>query len=177
MLHQQYNRNGIAHEMDWTQSQHFRRGWLTSRVPAFFRIRKSETRRERLQLEAAPDGQLAAVNGLGAQIQSLRLTDFSGRTYAATNVMPGQKVVLHSVPAVNAAKPNPNFLPDIYRLSGWVPAEAVWQKLATNALPPGSYLAQLSSAPFLEEALAGKTIAIRASVVLGILNRQEAQTP
>src|SRR5439155_14148300 len=40
-------RAGTKREVDWTQSQHLRRGWVTARVPAHFHLRKSETRRER----------------------------------------------------------------------------------------------------------------------------------
>jgi hypothetical protein len=42
--------SGSSREVDWTQAQNFQRGWVSSRVPAHFHLRKSETRRERIQL-------------------------------------------------------------------------------------------------------------------------------
>ncbi len=39
---------GRAMTIDWTNDQHLESGWVASRVPAYFAVRKSETRRERL---------------------------------------------------------------------------------------------------------------------------------
>ena len=43
-LVQSGNGSGTSREVDWTQSQHFQRGWVSARVPAYFHLRKSETR-------------------------------------------------------------------------------------------------------------------------------------
>ena len=57
-------RSGSAREVDWTQTQHFTRGWLASRVPAHFHVRKSEVRRERLEWQKV-NGGWQIINGLG----------------------------------------------------------------------------------------------------------------
>src|SRR5204862_7230127 len=44
-------RSSSDRQMDWTRSQHLERGWITARVPAHFRLRKSELRRERIQID------------------------------------------------------------------------------------------------------------------------------
>ena len=60
-----YSFHSDAREVDWTQGQHFQRGWIASRVPVHFHIRKSEIRRERLEIES-DHGRLKIVNGLAA---------------------------------------------------------------------------------------------------------------
>src|SRR6185369_17577401 len=85
--------NGTERDLDWTQAQHLGRGWVSARVPAHFHLRKSEIRRERLQVENL-NGQLTVVNGLGAPIRSLWLADGAGQIYTATNIVAGQKANL-----------------------------------------------------------------------------------
>src|SRR6185369_4423911 len=91
--------NGTERDLDWTQSQHLGRGWVSARVPAHFQLRKSETRRERLQVENL-NGQLTVVNGLGAAIQALWFADANAHVYTAANIPAGQKanLVLSNVP-------------------------------------------------------------------------------
>jgi hypothetical protein len=173
VLEMNFRSGGRPREVDWTQSQHFHTGWLASRVPAFFRIRKSETRRERIQLEKNSDGQYAVVNGLGAPIRALHVTGLTGRLYTATNVAAGQRVALMPIERSWTAKTNALVLADHYRFSNWAPVEPVWEKLQTNSLPAGSYLALLTTTPFIEDGLTGKTITERRAIVVGILDSGE----
>jgi hypothetical protein len=144
-------------EMDWTQAQHLQRGWVSARVPAHFQMRKSETRRERLQLENA-GGQLSAVNGLGAVISSLCVVDDAGSTYAAFNIPAGQKVALTTCtePPASDARLGKLWdtlhqqLPESLR-----PADGIMR------LPPGTYVAELETNPFLENALGPKATSAR----------------
>ncbi len=87
------NGSGTSREVDWTQSQHFQRGWVSARVPAYFHLRKSETRRERIQI-VNENGKLQIVNSLGAQIKSLWVADADMNVYQADNVAAGQKAGL-----------------------------------------------------------------------------------
>jgi hypothetical protein len=162
---------GSTREMSWTQGQHLERGWVTARVPAHFRIRKSETRRERIQLEGT-GAQLAVVNGLGAPIHSLWLADGAGRIFTATNVAAGQKVKL-TLSSQN---------PQLWRSAGSVQALAdkigfnqLGDYAFTNAfeyLSPDSYIAELEGNPFLENGLGARSKSARTkarSVVYGLL--------
>ena len=85
--------SGNSREVDWTQAQHFQRGWVAARVPAHFHLRKSETRRERIQV-VNENGKLQVVNGLGAEIKSLWIADADMNFYQADNVAAGQKAGL-----------------------------------------------------------------------------------
>ncbi|MBC8094260.1 MAG: hypothetical protein H7Y43_00465, partial [Akkermansiaceae bacterium] len=84
---------GTDREMDWTQGQNLTRGWVSARVPAYFGLRKAETRRERIQTEGTGQ-QTSIVNGLGAPIRSLWYADKSGHIFSATNIPAGQKARL-----------------------------------------------------------------------------------
>src|SRR5205807_2362189 len=59
---------GKAFTLDWSIDQHLARGWVSARLPAHFRLRKSEVQRERVTVHRDKDGNLSAVNGLGAEI-------------------------------------------------------------------------------------------------------------
>ncbi|HPU57537.1 MAG TPA: hypothetical protein PLH97_14855, partial [Verrucomicrobiota bacterium] len=159
-----------SREVDWTRGQHFRRGWVTARVPAHFWLRKAETRRERIQLEME-GGKLIAVNGLGAPIQSLWLSDHDGRIYTATNVAAGQRtVLLPSSAAVSTSKEVP-----LRALASTALGYSPWEKAAGDVLSlltPGSYIAELEGNPFVENALGARSITSRSrikSTVYGLL--------
>jgi hypothetical protein len=165
--------NFLHAELDWSEAQHLSRGWLAARVPTCFRLRKSEPRRERLQLERNDRGQYLIVNGLGASIQLLRLADFSGREYGASNVTAGARILLNPLAATHIAASDQELLRDLYRHSTWGPVDAVWQRLATNSLLPGTYQARLSSSPFIEDGLSARAHARRQQVVVGMLSPRE----
>ena len=159
-------RSGTDRELDWSQSQHLTRGWVSARVPAAFELRKSETRRERLELENV-NGQLSVVNGLGAPIQTLWLADGDSRIYTITNLAAGQKVFL---PASTTS----------LKRSEEYGARALLEKCgpqanltdATTFLRPNTYIAELEANPFLENGLGPKAKTARTrshAVVYGIL--------
>ena len=60
---------GSARTLDWTGGQHLTSGWVSARVPAHFMLRKSEPRRERVEVSRNDEGELVAVNGLGVKDQ------------------------------------------------------------------------------------------------------------
>lgn len=159
-------RSGTDHELDWSQSQHFTRGWVSARVPAGFELRKSETRRERLQVENV-NGQLSVVNGLGAPIQNLWLADGDSKVYIVTNLAAGQKIQLPA--STQSLKRSEEF-----------GARALLEKCgpqanladATTYLRPNTYIAELEANPFLENGLGPKAKSARTrahAVVYGLL--------
>jgi hypothetical protein len=162
--------SGAQREVDWTQSQHLQRGWITARVPAQFYLRKSETRRERLQLETAGN-QLIIVNGLGANIKSLWLADRSGRVYHAGVVDAGQKAPLASM--TRMAKTGSDSGPEAFEKRIGFAVELPSANFdPADFLRPGSYIAELDRNPFLENGLGAKVKPERlrsSAVVYGIL--------
>jgi hypothetical protein len=133
-------------------------------------LRKSETRRERLQLETAGN-QVTIVNGLGANIKSLWLADRGGRIYRAGAVDAGQKATL--TPLARFAKTGSDSGPEAFEKkigfaaqlpsANFDPADFLW---------PGSYIAELDRNPFLENGLGARVKPERlrsSAVVYGIL--------
>lgn len=142
------------------QDQHFVSGWVTPRLPAFFRLRRSEERAERLLVEEPRDGTIEVVNALGAPILRLRLCDREGRIYDARDLKPGEKRALAPEgPRAAGAPPAYDGLRSAAAspLPGWGLADLVEQHLL-NRLDepgPGTYVAVLDGCPFLENPLAG----------------------
>ena len=85
---------GTVRTVDWTHDQHLESGWMTARVPAYFTVRKSEVRRERVTIRREADGRLKVVNGLGANISQFWLADRNGTIHAATDIRAGAEAEL-----------------------------------------------------------------------------------
>ncbi|HTX22150.1 MAG TPA: hypothetical protein VMD27_09895 [Candidatus Aquilonibacter sp.] len=161
--------SGTSREVDWTQSQHFSRGWVSARVPAFFHLRKSETRRERIQI-FDENGKFEVVNSLGAPIKSLWVADSDMNVYQANNVDAGQKAGL--ILSKQSQHVEKSGAAGLLRDIGFT---ARTDSLAANAgkyLSPNSYIAVLDGNPFLENALGSAASPQRtksSAVVFGIL--------
>lgn len=176
LIHIGYDRSGNSREVDWTQTQNFRRGWVSARAPAYFHLRKTETRRERLQV-VAENGKLEIVNGFGTPIKSLWLADAGGKIYSASNIPAGQKMALSasgnsSVSAqLGASGLNQDF--------GFTLAHM--DDLSSSAqkyLLPNTYIAALDGNPFIENALGASASAKRtrtSGIVFGILDSPETK--
>ena len=160
---------GAGREVDWTQAQQLRRGWVSARVPAYFHLRKSETRRERLEIEGRA-GQWDAVNGLGAPIKSLWFADADGKIYRAENVAAGQKASL--LAASGAANATSSGVEGLVHEIGFAADKDFVGENAKKYLLPGTYIAKLDGNPFIENALGAAASPKRtraAAVVYGIL--------
>jgi hypothetical protein len=170
------NGAGTSRAVDWTQSQHFTRGWVSARVPAFFHLRKSETRRERIQV-VNENGKLQIVNGLGAQIESLWVADAGMNFYEARHVAAGQKAAL--LPSKQSQPPEKSGARGLNRDFGFAIARAdELNDSAGKYLLPSSYIAVLDGNPFIENALGSAASPKRtksSAVVFGILDPADLQ--
>jgi hypothetical protein len=166
-----YN-GGNSRELELSQSQHLVRGWVTARVPAHFALRKSETRRERLQVQRLPDGRVTVLNGLGADIQTLWLRDDKGRLFKGVGLKAGLNVAMQAEkgdafsPASSTAA--------LYQGS-WVQAHEALMTGPANQIRPNTYLAVLAEAPFIETGLA-KPGKVRArQTIIGVLAPEDVK--
>ena len=168
LVSQGYSGSGSSREVDWSQTQHFLRGWVTARVPAQFHLRKSEGRRERIEWHKVKGG-WQILNGLGAPIKSLWLADQDLHFYQAADVPAGQPALLKAVSNPAAAQQlGPRSL--LGNL-GYAPSPPGEDSL--NYLRPGTYIAVLDGNPFIENALGAAASAKRTrstAVVYGILD-------
>ena len=138
--------------IDWTNDQHLSAGWVTARVPAFFKIRKSEARRERLTISQGDAGAATLVNGLGADISQIWWADADGKIHSATNVTAGAQAKLQATELKASAEPSR--LRAVFS-QDWLEQFKALSEKPQEALMPNSYLAVLESSPFVEEGLNG----------------------
>jgi hypothetical protein len=161
---------GAPREVDWTQSQHFQRGWVSARVPAHFHLRKPETRRERIQI-LSEGGHLQLVNSLGAPIKTLWFADAGMNLFEAEHVAAGEKGGL-----ISCRQPAPLEKTGADGLLRFLGFAARVDSLADNVgrfLLPNTYVAVLEGNPFIENALGSAASARRTRttcVVFGILD-------
>jgi hypothetical protein len=159
---------GTSREVDWTQGQHFGRGWVSARVPAHFYLRKAETRRERLEVENQ-NGQTTVVNGLGATIKNLWLADGGSHVFVATNIPAGQKFTL---PASTA----------LLKKEEQLGVRSLFQKCGAQAdisdgtefLQPNTYVAELDANPFIENGLGAKAQSARTKAKAIVFGKLES---
>ena len=158
------------------RGQHFVSGWVKPRLPAFFTLRRSETRAERLVITGTATGVVEVVNALGAPILRLQLCDARGNLYATRNLAPGERRTL-----VSARRRPPGALAVAcrIRLPGQRAADSGWrfeelagrlldEKQNTFAPAVDSYVAVLDGAPLLDDPLAYcRTRASARSIVVG----------
>jgi hypothetical protein len=142
----------------WGQRQHFTSGWIIPRMPAFFQVRRSEPRSERLLVTEQPNGGVEVVNMLGVPIRRLQLCDSQEKMYKALDLQPGEKRTLTSSgqrgkslpPAAESIRNS-----CLIRSEGWNIENEAKLLLSPNpkagyAPIASSYVALLSGCPFIE---------------------------
>jgi hypothetical protein len=146
-----YNRRADNRTIDLSNDQHLDSRWITARVPVFFKLRKSETRRERLTIRQDGGGAISVVNGLGADVRELWLADRSGRVYSASGIRAGAEAKLS--PANLKLAGNSAGLRELFTSEEWPGKMKEVGLNPQNFLAPGCYLAALDASPFVEEGL------------------------
>jgi hypothetical protein len=157
---------GTGRRIDWTNDQHLTTDWLTARVPAYFKLRKSETRRERLTVRETGDGAPSIVNGLGADIRQLWWSDSSGKIYTATNIPAGAQGSL--TPINIQVAPSANSLRYLFSNANWLDDFDNLEKNPRLSLHANCYLAVIDGSPFVEEGLRGARLKKARTLVYGI---------
>ena len=131
--------------------QHLSRGWLRPRVPTYLLLRKSERRRERLDV-TLEDGVPTVVNGLGADVEALWLADAEGRLWSTGDLAVGRQATLESLP--KWAEGGPDALRKAFHRTDFSLRLGEMTARPEALLEAGTYLARLESSPFLEAGLA-----------------------
>ncbi|MBF0502688.1 MAG: hypothetical protein HQM09_21315 [Candidatus Riflebacteria bacterium] len=169
-----YNSAGIGpRSLDWSRDQHLGSNWVMARLPVWFSVRKSETRRERLALRKAPDGSLSVVNGLGAPITNLWLEDSGRRYFTGGSIPAGAEGRLSQTSGPTNDAPASE-MHDVFS-SAWSGAAQTVFSSAIARLRAGTYIARLDGTPFLENGLADIGKNERVTVVYGILSGSERE--
>ena len=162
----EYGRVNAVRTVDWTVDQHLASGWITARVPAYFKFRKSETRRERLTVKPEANDAVSIVNGLGAPIRQLWWADRSGKLYTATNIPVGSQSTLTRVNL--DAGGSADELRSLFHSDNWLGTFNKFEVNPREALMPNCYLAVLDASPFVEEGMRNTKIKRLKTLVYGI---------
>jgi len=150
-------RRGGNRTTDLSNDQHLDSGWITARVPVYFKFRKSETRRQRLTIRQDGDGAISVVNGLGADVRELWLADRDGKVYSASGIRAGAEAKLS--PKNLGPVENKAGLRELFTADDWLGKMKEVDANPQRFLAPGCYLAKLDAGPFVEEGL--KNVATR----------------
>jgi len=156
--------------IDWTRDQHLAGGWVKARIPTHFRIRKSEIRRERLQVNFGGENPLSVLNGFNERIGRAVVADGDGRLYECRDVAAGSRTPLVPLDESARATGRPGFLRDIYLQSDkWSRTLSAITNAPATYMAPGTYVALLEGSPFVESGLRGNTKGKSVAVILGVL--------
>jgi hypothetical protein len=150
--------------IDWTNDQHLESGWVSARVPAFFKLRKSEARRERLNIRQAGN-ETILVNGLGAEIAQVWWADASGKIYSTTNIAAGEQASLKATELKAAG--TPSRLREAYD-GDWLKQFKTFSAEPQTVLMPNCYMAVLNGSPFVEEGLKNVKTRTGRNLVYGV---------
>lgn len=157
--------------IDWTNNQLLASGWVTARVPAYFQIRKSEDRRERLTVEKQKDGALKVVNALGADIERLYVADAEGRTFEAERIPAGAERTLAKRAGKKAIASDLRSAAfrALFNNTEWLGLLGQMRQSRDFSafLAPGSYVAVLKKSPFVETPLSGVESEDTVAIVCG----------
>jgi hypothetical protein len=149
---------------DWSDGQRLVSGWIASRVPSQFALRKVEARRERVPIRIE-NGTVYALNGLGVPIQDLGVATADGAMYRAQHVPAGKEVALTPMGHVS---PKPKDPASLY--GPWIEWHSFAGRVSKEMqayLTPGTYIAVINRSPFVERALARATKSTSNAVVIG----------
>ncbi len=162
--------SGRARSMVWSDRQVLDDGWIVSRVPAHFTVRRNETRRERLVLRHDTDGRQYATNSLGARVIQVWLADTQGTVYHTEDIAAGQSQELtkHSAWTRRQAAPGA-CQEDTRRWHGHI--EEI-ERHVGELLRPGTYVAQLEGNPFMEQGLKTGEVIQADCIVIGIMEKE-----
>jgi hypothetical protein len=76
-------------QVDWTNTQHWTRGWLRSQTAAQFETIALRAERGRLDVKPAGRGEVEVANGLAWEISVLMVIDDAGNVYTGRKVPAG----------------------------------------------------------------------------------------
>jgi hypothetical protein len=155
---------GSARAIDWSVDQHLSSGWIKSRVPSHFKLRKSQMRRERIVFSQEGDT-YTALNGFGVAVDSLYYRGPDGRVYTAQDVAAGAKVKLQ--PAEAPPEPNAISLAGFFERD-WYVGMKDFESAPATFLKANCYAAIVTEPLFIERPLKKLKRETTKGVVFGI---------
>lgn len=170
-MHHGSSNNG--RQVDWTEDQHLTSGWVTARVPAHFKLRKSQMRREKIVFSGRTPLPVNALNGFGVPVETLYYADGQGTVYRAENIQPGAKIQMQPLDlSLTQTQQDPHFARKFFE-GDWHSVINEILKNPVHYLRPNDYIAIVREPLFVEQALGRQKSEAFESVIYGI-NQEEA---
>lgn len=169
--------SGSVRSLNWSDGQRLTRGWVSARSPAHFSIRKSGTKRERIDISTDVNGDPIALNGLGSEIRELYYRKSDGTLMHLKNLPAGKSAALSNVsnaPSALGPVATSNQIRQMYSSGEWRNMD---QKIDHSQIQPGSYMALLKEDPFLEKPLEGRVEIDSGTLVIGLMDPNEGNLP
>lgn len=155
-------------QIDWSQDQHLTSGWVNARVPAHFKLRKSQMRREKIIFSGRQPLAVTALNGFGVPVETLYYADEEGTVYRAENIQPGAKVQMQRMDLSLPQNQEDSRLTRKFFESDWHGVIDSIVKEPVQYLRPNCYIAIVREPLFVEQALGRQKSEVFESVVYGI---------
>lgn len=150
----EYGQGGEKRTVDWTKDQHLKSGWVTARAPAHFLVRKSEKRRERLQIGRDDEGAVTVLNGLGVDIEFLWVADENGAIHSGRKLGAGDRGALSAIGERCGTQDGFATLRQTVYSQDWHGSTggSLTQRVQA-VLQPGTYMATVAGNPFVNKGL------------------------
>ncbi|NLW85394.1 MAG: hypothetical protein GXY38_00810 [Planctomycetes bacterium] len=144
-------------------SQYLTSGWIQARIPMFLTHRRSQIRRERVEIIHS-DGEVLAVNGLGTGIKSLHVAGPDGSVWSGADIPAGRQAKLVKVGPLSATTSHSLIISTDWRQK----ARSIVAD-PTRYLVENSYVAIMDAPVFLEQPVDNLRLDKSVCVVIGYL--------
>ena len=160
-----YGGSGRGRSINWSTDQHLESGWISSRIPAHFVVRRAHSERQRVEFRPDADGKWTATNGLNVNIDSLVFADPDGNLHRASGIEPGSRMRLEpDVVEARRTSSAPRNARAVFQ-GDWL--ETIRRRdLHPDA--PGNYIATTTAAAFLDPGIEGTEIKPGPSLIFGV---------
>jgi hypothetical protein len=152
------------------EDMHLASGWIRPKVPCALHLRSVQTRRERISV-SMQNGVMQVLNGLGSDIESVRVATRDGMVFSGTAIAAGKQAVLQPT-SVKIGGVKRAVGADLFD-DPWFNSISDLNRSPDHYLQPGSYIAKIKRSPFLSQQLDNSAEVDEESYVVGIFKTEE----
>ncbi len=144
-----YTSDSSQRSVDFSAGQSYQ-GWISARVPTYFKTRSSITARDHIAIRTEPDGGVSIVNNLKGTIKKLYLADSNGNIYSGSDLIVGQSAVLTPATAPESESPDKGLIESCYTGRWHTVATGNFSGNVDQWLQPGRYIAIMQNDQYLQ---------------------------
>ncbi len=154
------------YSIDLTENQSFTKGWISSRIPTHFQIRKSQMRKEKLPFKILENGSVSVTNSFDCKIEKLimRLPNSQNEYYFTNYIIDVGKTVI-----LNKNKRSDYITPRFAGILDKSKLNVLGSYFTAENLIKGSYMIKLDGSPFTERAMSNVGESEHETIVYGLM--------